>query len=87
MVEGESLVAILPALGIGGAMAKIESHPDLSLVLPDLSAVAPDPGLSPPSPEEGHRLIRTFAKIRQQALREAVIELVTNLAVGAERSR
>ena len=68
-------------------MANTESYLNLSLVRPDALAVDQDPRPSRPSPEEGYRLMRHFANIRQPALREAVIDLVTRLAVGAEVRR
>ena len=40
--------------------------------------------LSAPAPEEGVRLLRAFAGIRQPAHREAVVELVEKLAARAE---
>ena len=36
--------------------------------------------LSRPAPEEGVRLMRAFMSVRQQALREAIIEFVAKLS-------
>ena len=37
-----------------------------------------------PSPEEGHRLIGAFLRITRPSLREAIIELVTELSAPGE---
>jgi hypothetical protein len=73
--------------GLAGAMAKIENYPSLSVLLPEIPAEDLDPPSSCPSPEEGHRLMRYFMKIREAALREAVIELVTSLSSRDDNRR
>jgi hypothetical protein len=40
----------------------------------------PSGNYSRPTPEEGRRLVRAFMDIERRALREAVIQLVTDLA-------
>jgi hypothetical protein len=44
-----------------------------------------DSRFSAPSPEEGHRLLRSFFSIREPALRDAVVELATALALVENR--
>jgi hypothetical protein len=44
-----------------------------------------DSRFSPPSPEEGHRLLHSFFGIGEPALRDAIVELVTALALAENR--
>jgi hypothetical protein len=58
-------------------MSKKENFSIALLVAPPYCGAS---DFSRPNPEEGHRLMRSFSSIRQPALREAIIELVTNLS-------
>lgn len=44
-----------------------------------------DARFSPPSPEDGNRLLRSFLSIREPALRDAIVELVSALALVDDR--
>ena len=44
-----------------------------------------DSRFSAPSPEEGHRLLHSFFSIKESALRDAIIEFVTALALVENR--
>ena len=44
-----------------------------------------DSRCSPPSPEEGNRLLRSFFSVREPALRDAIVELVRVLALVENR--
>jgi hypothetical protein len=44
-----------------------------------------DSRCSPPSPEEGNRLLCSFLRIREPALRDAIVELVAAVALGKDR--
>lgn len=41
---------------------------------------------SPPSPEEGSRLLRIFLKITEPSLRQAVVRLVEDLSVDQNQA-
>jgi len=53
----------------------------------DIRANRRDSRFSPPSPEEGRRLLRSFLSIGEPALRDAIVELVTALATRVEESQ
>jgi hypothetical protein len=44
-------------------------------------------GSSAPEPEEAHRLIRSFMKIRRASIREAIVRIVTELSARNHKAQ
>jgi hypothetical protein len=68
-----------------------EDMMELAAVLVETLDSAPDapvdrtPNFSPPSPEEGHRLMRDFLRVKRSDLRERVFEFVAEILSVQER--